>query len=177
MRNLITTIGAITAVALMPAFAADGDGATKPKAPVKSVDGGAVEKKMLDYWAPDPEVMIAQFKKQIGDDPSAAAMLPIITAMLQNMAVEVKKGEVIIHAMGEKQVSTYTITKVDAATNVLTMQVNDQDVVGEGKAKIDGDKLTLSKDGEDIVLNRIKKDEFEKRKKAAAQPPVIPGLE
>ena len=42
---------------------------------------------------------------------------------------------------------------------------------------IKGKKLTLSKDEDDLALNSISKAEFEKRKTAAKQPPVIPGLE
>ena len=164
MRNLVTTIGALTALALLTLLPATGQ-------------AGELEKKMIGYWAPNPEAMMEEIKKQLGDDPNAAAALPLIQAMMANMAIEVKKGEVIIHAMGEKQVATYTITKEDAATKTITMKVKDDEGESEGTAKIDGDKLTLSKEGENILLNRIKKEDFEKRKKAAAQPPAIPGLE
>lgn len=169
MRNLFTTIGAITTLALMPAtFAADAPAAAK-----------TLEKQMEGKWAPDPAAMIEQFKKQIGDDPNGAAMLPMITAMLQNMAVEVADNKVIIHAMGDMQTATYKVTKTDEAAKKLTMSVKDEDGESEGTATIKdgGKKLILSKDGEDIVLNRIDNKEFAKRKAAAKQPPVIPGLE
>ena len=74
----------------------------KPPA-VKPVDGGAVEKKFIGKWAPDPKAMLNELQKGLGDDPAAAAALPLIEAMMQNMAVSVDKGAVTIHAMGEKQ--------------------------------------------------------------------------
>lgn len=149
---------------------------------VKPVDGGAVEKKFIGKWAPDPKAMMNELQKGLGDDPAAAAALPLIEAMMQNMAVSVDKGTVTIHAMGEKQTATYTITKVDKAANKLTMQITDDEGEGEGSATIeekkDGSKtLTLEKDGEKFILNSITDSEFEKRQNAAAQAPLFPGLE
>ena len=148
---------------------------------VKPVDGGAVEKKFIGKWAPDPKAMLNELQKGLGDDPAAAA-LPLIEAMMQNMAVSVDKGAVTIHAMGEKQTATYTITKVDKAANKLTMQITDDEGEGEGSATIeekeDGSKtLTLEKEGEKFILNSITDSEFEKRQNAAAQAPLFPGLE
>jgi hypothetical protein len=136
-----------------------------------------LEEQMIGYWAPDPEAMMAQFTKELGDDPNAAAMIPMIKAMLANMAVEVTKDKVIIYAMGDAQTATYTVTKTDPKTSTVTMTVTDDDGESEGTAVIKGKKLTLSKGEDDIVLNPISKAEFEKRKTAANQPPVIPGLE
>ena len=173
MRNLITTIGAMTSLALMPAsYGQDKKGDT-----VKDAKGKTLEEQMIGYWAPDPEAMMAQFMKEIGDDPSAALMIPMIKAMLENMAVEVTKDKVTIYAMGDAQTSTYTVTKTDPKTSTVTMTVKDDDGESEGTAVIKGKKLTLSKDEDDLALNSISKAEFEKRKAAAKQPPVIPGLE
>ena len=148
----------------------------------KPVDGGAVEKKFIGKWAPDPKAMMNELQKGLGDDPAAAAALPLIEAMMQNMAVSVEKGAVTIHAMGEKQTATYTITKVDNAANKLTLQITDDEGEGEGSATIaekkeGGKTLTLEKDGEKFILNSITASEFEKRKNAAAQAPLFPGLE
>ena len=109
----------------------------------------------------------------------SAAMLPIVQAMLQNMAVEVTKSKVIIHAMGESQTATYKVTKADETAKTLTMTVTDEDGVSESTATIKdgGKKLILSKDGEDIILNKISDKEFAKRKAVAQQPPAFPGLE
>ncbi|MFP6882211.1 MAG: hypothetical protein VCA34_14745, partial [Roseibacillus sp.] len=73
--------------------------------------------------------------------------------------------------------STYTVTKTDPKTSTVTMTVKDDDGESEGTAVIKGKKLTLSKDEDNLALNSISKAEFEKRKAAAKQPPVIPGLE
>ena len=149
---------------------------------VKPVDGGAVEKKFIGKWAPDPKAMMNELQKGLGDDPAAAAALPLIEAMMKNMAVSVEKGAVTIHAMGEEQTATYTITKVDKAANKLTMQIKDDEGEGEGSATIkenkDGSKtLTLEKDGEKFILNSITESEFATRQKAAAEAPLFPGLE
>ena len=99
---------------------------------------------------------------------------------MKNMAVKAQKGEMTIHAMGEKQTATYKITKVDKAANKLTMQITDDEGVHEGSATVeekkDGSKtLTLGKGGEKFVLNSISASEFEKRKNPAATPPIFPG--
>lgn len=142
----------------------------------KKEAGGSLEEKMLGYWAPDAKQMLELIKKEIGEDPNAAAMIPMIQGMLASMAIEVKKGEVNMHAMGELQKSTYKITKEDKETKKLTMMVTEGegDAEEEGTATIDGNKLTLSKDGDDIILNRIDKAEFDKRMAAAEKPPGLP---
>ena len=184
-------LAALAALSLFPATAQKEEGAQKkaapkaaPKAeaPVKTVDGGAVEKKFIGKWAPNPEAMMKEIQKGLADDPSAALALPFIEAAMKNMAVSVQKGEVTIHAMGDKQTATYKITKVDKATNKLTMQITDDEGVGEGTATIeekkDGSKtLTLEKDGDKFILDDITESEFEKRKNAAGQAPLFPGLE
>ena len=180
MSKLITTLGAFFTLSCLPVTAQQENGAGGQKAaPAKAAADGDVEKMMIGHWAPDPEAMMKEIEKQLGD--GAAQALPIIQAMMQNMAVEVSKGEISIHAMGEKQTATYVITKVDKASNRLNMQVTDEDGKTEGVATISiKDKvktLTLQREGEKIVLNSISASEFEKRKTAAAQPPAIPGLE
>ncbi|MDG2486505.1 MAG: hypothetical protein P8M65_02230 [Roseibacillus sp.] len=165
-----------------PAKKAPAEESSAKKPVVKPVDGGAVEKKFIGKWAPDPKAMMNELQKVLGDDPAAAAAHPLIEAMMQNMAVSVEKGAVTIHAMGEKQTATYTITKVDNAANKLTLQITDDEGEGEGSATIaekkeGGKTLTLEKDGEKFILNSITASEFEKRKNAAAQAPLFPGLE
>ena len=192
MKFLIKTFGVLAALSLFPAAAQQEKGSVKKKAPsketpakapaVKTVDGGKVEKKIIGKWAPDPEAMMKEIQKGLADNPSAALPLPLplIQAIMKNMAVKVQKGEITIHAMGEKQTATYKITKVDKAANKLTMQITGEEGVGEGSATVeekrDGSKtLTLEKDGEKFVLNSITASEFEKRKIADAKPPIFPG--
>jgi len=181
MQNLIKTLGVLAALSCIPATAQEENSAGEKKAPAaKSVDAGDVEKKMIGYWAPNPEAMLKELEKQLGE--GAAQALPLIQAMLENMAVEVSKGEVSVHVMGQKETATYAITKVDKAANKITMQVTDGDGEAEEGTAIINVKgtvktLTLETEGEKIILNSIGASEFEKRKKAAAQPPAIPGLE
>jgi hypothetical protein len=81
-----------------------------------------------------------------------------------------------MHGMGEVKKSTYQVTNTDAATKTLTMTVTEAGPDAEGQdgtATIDGDRLTLSKADDKIVLNRITAADFEKRK---AAPPAIPGI-
>ena len=189
--SILAALAALAALSLVPATAQKEESTPKKTAPeettkaeaaVKTVDGGAVEKKFIGKWAPNPEAMMKEIQKGLADDPSAALALPFIEAMMKNMAVSVQKGEVTIHAMGDKQTATYKITKVDKTTNKLTMQITDDEGVGEGSATIeekkDGSKtLILEKDGDKFILDDITESEFEKRKNTAGQAPLFPGLE
>ena len=178
MKILARAFGVLAALSLLPATAQQEKApGQKESPPVKTVDGGKVEKNIIGKWAPDTEVMM----KELAGDPSAALALPFIQSMMKNMAVEVRKGEVTIHTMGDTQTTTYRITKVDKAANRLTLQITDDDGVQEGSATVekkkDGSKtLTLEKDGEKFVLNSITASEFEKRRNAGAKPPRRPGL-
>ena len=173
MTNYFTKIGlslAVMGLALTSGVhAKDTDKASK---------GGALEKQMVGHWAPHPEKMIEAIKKEMGDDPNAAAMLPMIQAMLANMVAEVKAGEVTFYVMGESKKSTYVITGVDKEAGKLTMKVKEdgEEEEVEGSIVIKGDELILAKEDEksDLVLNRITKAEFEKRK-GAQKAPGLPG--
>jgi len=188
MKYLIKTFGLLAALSLFPVAAQQEKAPAKKKAPsketpakapaLKAVDGGKVEKKIMGKWAPDSEAMM----KELADDPATALALPFIQSMMKNMAVEVQKGEVTIHAMGEKQTATYRITKVDKAANKLTMQITDEEGIAQGgsatvEEKKDGSKtLILEKDGEKVVLNSISASEFEKRRNARVKPAVSPNF-
>lgn len=142
--------------------------------------GGAdLEAQMVGYWSADKEAMLAMLQKEAADDPTAAAFLPMITAMIDNMAVEVTKDEVTMVGMGDAQTSTYKVKSKDTATKTITMEVTSDGDVEEGSATIDGDRLTLKKGGGDdsdtIILNRITKEQFDKKKEAAAAA-GIPGF-
>lgn len=180
MKTLVKTLGAVATLSCLPAFGQEENpagGANPPGA--EAVDGGDVEKKMIGYWAPDPAAMLKEVEKELGE--GAAQALPLIQAMLETMAVEISRGEVTVHVMGQKETATYVITKADNAANRLTMQVTDLDGRTEGVATVNVKDtvktLTLERDGEKMVLNSITASEFEKRKKAAAQPPALPGIE
>jgi len=202
MKNFITLLGSALAtigIALMSVSCGEkaddtnkeenGTKAEKPAEPAepaepakpvepKAASGGdsaELEGKMVGFWAPNAEAMTAQAKKEIGDDPNAQAILPMILAAIGNMAIEVTAGEVTIHGMGQADTATYKVTKADAAAKMLTMEVTDKDGTSEGTAIIEGDKLTLEKDGDELVLDRITKAAFDKRLEAAKNSP-IPGL-
>lgn len=126
----------------------------------------SLDKQIIGYWAMDPSAIEAKAKEEAGDDPTAAAMIPMMVAMMSNMVIEITATNVNFVGMGDEDVSTYEITKTDDATKTLTMSVTEDGEKSEATAKVDGDKLTLSKDGDAIDLNRITKEEFEKRKNA-----------
>ena len=85
MHNLIKTLGVLAALSCIPATAQEENSAGGKKAPAaKNVDAGDVEKKMIGYWAPNPEAMLKELEKQLGE--GAAQALPLIQAMLENMA-------------------------------------------------------------------------------------------
>lgn len=133
-----------------------------------------LEDKMLGYWKPNAKAMEEVLKEEAADDPQAEAMLAMMLQMMTKIGVEIEKGKVTFHVMGQTNTSTYKIIKEDAATKTLTMEVTEEesDTSEEGTATIDGDKLTLKKKegdekGDTIVLDRITKEEFEKLKNAA----------
>ncbi|NIP98463.1 MAG: hypothetical protein GWO24_35665 [Akkermansiaceae bacterium] len=147
------------------AAAATGDGTAKN-----------LEDRMLGYWSPDTAAMTAAAREESGDDERARAMLPMILAMMSNLAVEVKKGEWTIHGVGEAETCTYRITKEDPAANMLTLEVGGKDGTGPGTATIDRDQLILERDGDELVLARITREEFTRRREAATGPGGLPGL-
>ena len=71
----------------------------------------------------------------------------VIQAMIGSMSVEIKKGEVTMHVMGEAQKSTYKITKVDKGSP------------GDGKLKV-GDVV--------IEIQGVSTDEMASESEAAA---------
>jgi hypothetical protein len=121
--------------------------------------GGSVDlaAQMVGYWAPRQEDMIAEIKKKIGDDPNAAAMLPMFTAMMASMTVEVTKDSVTVNTPGEPDVVTYKVAKTDAASKTLTLTVTDDGEEIEGTAIVEGDKLTLKKKEDTLILDRLTK--------------------
>ncbi len=139
---------------------------------------GTLEEQMLGHWAPDEQSMLERFKKELPEGQDIAALLPMVQLMLGRMALDVTKEKVIMHGVGKGEKSSYKITESNPATKTVTMDVTDpQGKVSQGTATINGDKLTLTKDGQSLVFNRITKADFEKRKQAAQQPPAFPGLE
>lgn len=156
-----------------PTLAAD-DTAEKKEAPVPDKP---LEEQIIGYWAPDAEAMIEALKEELGDDPGATAFLPQIAAMFDAMAVQIEEDKLTIHAARAAQTATYTVTKVDPAGKTVTMKVVDQDGVSEGIAKVHGDKLTLSRNGEDFIMNRIDRKEFQQRKAASRRPFIVPDPE
>ncbi len=138
-----------------------------------------LESQMVGYWAPNVEAMEKEMLKEIGDNPNAAALAPMMTAMLAGMSVEIKKGEVTVHIMGQATTGTYKITKTDADTKTLTMSLEQEgEPEEEGTAMIDGDQLVLTMaDGKTLDLHRIDEAAFRKRQESALTPPAgLPGI-
>ena len=145
----------------------------------KDVD---LESQMVGYWAPNVEAMEKEMLEEIGDNPNAAALAPMMTAMLAGMSVEIKKGDVTVHIMGQATTWTYKITKTDADTKTLTISIEQEgESEEEGTAMIDGDQLVLTMaDGktlEKLDLHRIDEAAFKKRQESALTPPAgLPGI-
>ena len=187
MKNLLTIIGsAMTAVGITLMSAGcggkddsadsgeNGDGGSKDKS--KTSAPADLEAGMIGYWEPNAEAMKKEMEKEMADNPNAAALAPMMEALIASMAVHIpKKGEVIIHVMGEEKPGTYELTKTDVATKTLTMRVTEDGETSEGTAMIDGDRLVLEKDGNTLDLNRIDEATFKKRLENAKLP--VPGGE
>jgi hypothetical protein len=182
MKNILTYIGSTMAaigISLMAISCGEKESADRGDGDGKngtSADGGGVtdlEAQMVGYWATDAEAMMAEMKAKTADDPAAALMIPLIQGMIATMSVEVpKKGEVVVHIMGEAKASTYKLTKTDEASKTLTMEVTEDGKVESGTAVIGGDTLTLIKDEDTIILNRIDEAAFTKRLEAAKEAPA-----
>lgn len=139
-------------------------------------DGQGLERQMVGYWAPNQKQMFDVIMKELGDDANARQMAPLIQAALVHMVCEIRLGEVHVHAIGQVKKSNYKITDVDPGKRTLTMMVQEEDGDPEvGTARIEGDQLTLKRNGETVILDRIDKKEFKKRKDAASQKPELPN--
>lgn len=175
MNNILNTLATTVVVAtltLLPAttMAAPGDKAEKAAA------GKPLKEQILGYWSPDVDSTIKEVMKTLPEGADAEQALPFIRAMIGTMVIQIEEGKLTMFAAGQEQASTYKVTKVDKESGKLTLSVKEGDgEAEEGTATIKKDQLTLSKEGEPtIVLNRIKKEEFEKKKNAK---PAFPGLE
>ena len=131
---------------------------------------------MVGYWAPNVAGMVAEMKKELGDDPQAAAVIPMMTAMMGMVTIEFRKGEVTIHKPDGNETSTYKLTNTDEAAKTLTMDVTSEEGTEEGTAQLNGDQLILKKGDDTLILDRIDEAQFEARKKAAEAAAAGGGL-
>ena len=177
MKNFLALVGSSVAalgISLMSVSCGD----KNDKESIEESKDADLESQMVGYWAPNVEAMEKEMLKEIGDNPNAAALAPMMTAMLAGMSVEIKKGEVTVHVMGQASTVTYKITKTDADTKTLTMSVEEDGDTEEGTAMIDGDQLVLTMaDGKKLDLHRIDEAAFKKRQESALTPPAgLPGI-
>lgn len=171
LNRLATTV-VLATLTLTPATTSAAPG----KKTEKAAEGKPLKEQLVGYWAPDADATVKEVMKTLPEGADAQAALPFIKAMLATMVVQIEEGKLTMSVGGQEQNSTFKITKEDKETGKLTLSVKEgDDDAEEATATITKDKLSLSKEGEPtIVLNRIKKDEFEKRKAAK---PAFPGLE
>ena len=172
MKHFLTHIGAaLTAVGISLLSVScgggdkDGEGSSNGKGDEES--SASLEEQMMGYWAVDPEEMKAMAEAEAEDNPLAKQMIEAMLPMMGSMVMEFTKGKGTIYMMGQAQEATYEITKEDAATKTITMNVTDDEGTEEGSAVVGGDTLKLSRGEETIILTRLTKEEFDKRKSEA----------
>ena len=176
MTNFLTNVGAmLTAVGVSLLSVSCGGGDKDGDGNGKGGDAGggkSLHDQMVGYWAPNEAQIDEMVKAQAGDDPAAAAFLPMIKAMMANMAVEVTKDEVRVNGMGDEgETIKYKVLSEDKDTGTVVMEVDENGDINKNTAKIDGDTITIEQEGEEgaMAFTRITKEEFEKKKKAAAE--------
>jgi hypothetical protein len=134
---------------------------------------GPISKQVQGYWAMDKEAMIAAMKAEAtkgdgeGFDAAALAlMLPMMEMMAEMMAIEIGDGTMSMSSPDGEQKSTFKILESDEATGDFKILVKtDGEDEEETPGNIKGDKLTITDEGKEIVMNRIDDTEFARRQK------------
>ena len=93
-------------------------------------------------------------------------MLPMIEMMAEMMAIEIGDGTMTMLSPDGEQKSTFKVLESDEATGDFRILVKtDGEDEEETPGNIKGDKLTITDEGKEIVMNRIDDAEFAKRQK------------
>lgn len=137
-----------------------------------------LEDEMIGYWAPDVDATKKTLDETMKDKPDElAAAKALVEPILSSMALQIPaKGRIVMYFMGVPQPSTYTVLSVDSKARTLGVEMTENGNGQRGEITIDDDQMTLSKDGETLILDRIDEATFKKRQKVPSSAPAVPGL-
>ena len=132
---------------------------------------GDLARQLEGYWKPDLEKTAALAKKagrnEVGDDD------PMAQALVGRMVSEFQNGKVTVHPPlggkfeGGSPPLDYKVTAEDKAAKALTLRIDGK----ETKIRFDKEQMAMSdkKEGGWMILNRMSKEDFAKRKPALAE--------
>lgn len=155
--------------------AGGGDKAPDPTPPTPEPTPEPAGKSTADlidgYWGMDKAGMLAAVKAEMGDSPEFAMTSMMIEAIADKMVVRLDNGKATVHGPEGPEEESYKIKSSDDATGEFVVDMIEKDGTSEvGKGKIEGDKMTLLREGDPpMVMNRISEEEFAKRAKAIAE--------
>ena len=186
-RNGLTVLAAVSAIFLgackkapegetgSTGGAGGGSGEPKTAAPAKKID-----EQLVGYWAPDKasltSLMGEEVAKQFGGPGGPGAemadkiLVPMVDAMVEFFVFELNGEKAfIVGPEGYEEQGSYEIVNSDAATGDFTVKTTDKGTgeTEEGKGNIKGDKMSFTKDGITMAMNRIDEAEFKVRSEKA----------
>ena len=138
----------------------------------------SIKSKMLGFWAPDVDKSLEEILKEWGaGQKEKEGAVPFIKDMLSTTLIEITNEEIITTAFGKHQDKVnYKITQINGITGLIGLNLwGGKGEEADGSAKFENDSLSLVKPGKPaLLLNRITKAEFTKRKTATKKSP-FPG--
>ena len=158
----------------------DSGGSPAIEEPIEQGDGGStsLEDKIFGYWVPDADATKKTLDETITGNPEGlAAAKALMDPILSSMTLQVlAQGRIVTHFAGVPQPSTYAVKSVNAAASTLEVEITNGGKVENAEFIVEGDRLTFSRNGETLILNRADEATFKKRQRIPANAPAIPGF-
>lgn len=126
-----------------------------------------LESQLPGYWQPDMEKTLALAKK------AERGMDPMAQALMGRMVFEFQNGKMTIHPpaggdlVGGPPPTEYKVIAEDKAAKAVTLRIDGK----ETKIRFDKEQMAMSdkKEGGWMILNRMSKEDFAKRKPVGAE--------
>ncbi|MEM9481898.1 MAG: hypothetical protein AAGA58_19785 [Verrucomicrobiota bacterium] len=146
----------------------------KPKAPAPKPEpkpepkpaksGGSIAKQLVGYWGADEEkmlqIILAQAPAGAGPEMENQAKM-MIRGLVLNLRGD---GTGTMNTPEGPEEAKYSISDENAATGEFTMNVDpENDDPSSEPARVNGDQLTLTAEGQELHFVRISASEYEKR--------------
>lgn len=130
-----------------------------------------LESRIWGHWTTDVPKTLALAKNDNRKlEPGEDVLLPQFT-------FEFRRGKMIQHGFGQRQIHTYLVKARDNATGTLTLLMTSAGVTKQSKLTLNGRLLILESDGMKVALNRIKEDEAQERLRKHQVPREVLAVE